>query len=779
MTGVPGGAAQLWAASFSGKIFSSSDAAQTWHPSSLGVTDPVVTSLAVSPDFASDKTLLAAADEGVFRSTDAGESWTLGAAGLDHHFCRAVLFSPGFSTDRTVFVATDSGVYTSHDAGSTWAAPSSGAGAVISLTEDVDAAGTVRLYAGLEDGGLEMSTDNAVTWTTAGQFPAQRRALAMTTLPGGRVLVGTDAGIWLSSDADTTWSLVGAPNDRIDTLATDVESTSTRLYAGSASGNGVYVSTDNGLDWTRTGAPGNPYVTALGMIAGGTQATLAAGTAGGGVSLSTDGGASWQTADSGLNAFSVSSMIDVNGSTLVGGNGGLFIRDNETGAWKRTVTPSTFVTSVDGSGSTLFAGTQDAGLQRSFDFGATWSRTSLAPNAIETAALSPDGKTLIAAADYVYVSRDQGTTFERAGGMAGNDVRSFCFSSNFASDSTVFAATINHGLYKSVNAGFSWSPAGTVPGPFPTMQALTSPTFSTDQVVYAATAGGGIYRSSDGGTTWSAMPSRVPDAVVDTLAWSPSGQLMAGTEHGVFALGASGWENVFPGWDGYVSTLAYDSSGAVVRLFVGTTGDGVWEWDSPNSAVIAPSTVAATVTATPTPARRLTAPLGVNEHTHCCYSHRDITTAGASANASTHGDSFSSRRSATGIAGGTWPFGGTGNRDVEGRSMDAPFCRYAGPVGQSRLRIRCPIEQDFGRGQCSNQRKAGHRRNLLFRWSNLRRWVSQRLRPVCCDTRRGSRLPWRRRRKGAPPVRDRRGGTVQVPDQPRPRPGPGCRPRIR
>lgn len=104
--------------------------ASTWEPSASGlVADTYVASIAVSPDYRTDRTLLATASwqepgaglhYGVFRSSDGGSNWALASAGLPQTATRSVAFSPNYVFDRTAYLTTESGLYRSLDGGLTW-----------------------------------------------------------------------------------------------------------------------------------------------------------------------------------------------------------------------------------------------------------------------------------------------------------------------------------------------------------------------------------------------------------------------------------------------------------------------------------------------------------------------------------------------------------------------------------------------------------------------------------------------------------------------------------
>ena len=596
---------RIWTAAFGGRIYASSDGAQSWAESHTGETDPVVEGLATSPSFAVDRTVFAATDQGVFRSEDSGVTWGLVSAGLGNHFARAIVLSPSYGTDRSAWVATDAGVYRSGDGGSSWSPPFDAAQPIISLIRTSDGA----LLAGLDSGGLIQSLDGGAHWQSVSSFASSLRALSITSTSGNAsaILVGSDNGIWRSADGGVSWIQAAAPGDRVDALATASGSVSPpELYAGSGAGHGVYVSSNGGRTWAHAGGSDVPFVTAL-VATGGS--TVFAGTAGGGIWASLDGGAHWTAANHNLFAMSATSLRLTGSALLVGGNGGAFARDTWSTEWRPYVLPSHFVTSVDGTGPDRYVSTQDTGLQVSHDSGGTWTRAPIQSAAVSQVAVSPftgGGNDVLVAGDYVYRSTDRGASFQKAQGLNGNDVRSFAFSPSFALDSTVFAGTINHGAYKSMDSGRTWiaSSAG-LPG-VPIMQILPSPGFSTNHTVYAATAGNGIFESTSGGDSWTAVEPSVPDAVVDALAWTAHGDLVAGTEHGIFMRDATGWTPQGNGWDGYVASLIDVISAQGETLYAGTTGQGVWSLSLPgpvtSSVSPSPSPVAVIpVSSTPPP----------------------------------------------------------------------------------------------------------------------------------------------------------------------------------
>ena len=97
----------------------------------------------------------------------------------------------------------------------------------------------------------------------------------------------------------------------------------------------------------------------------------------------------------------------------------------------------------------------------------------------------------------------------------------------------LFAATL-HGLYRTVDAGMSWSPIlyqnVILPAEAVTIDPLNPAT------VYAGKSGAGIYKSADDGSTWTPVNSGLTDNTVHILWIDPisSGTVYAVTTTGIY-----------------------------------------------------------------------------------------------------------------------------------------------------------------------------------------------------------------------------------------------------
>jgi hypothetical protein len=148
------------------------------------------------------------------------------------------------------------------------------------------------------------------------------------------------------------------------------------------------------------------------------------------------------------------------------------------------------------------------------------------------------------------------------------------------SPTTLYAGTLEGGVFKSTNGGGNWSAVNTgLPtGTIDEILALTIDP-ATPTTVYAGTNSGGVFKSTNGGGSWSAVNTGLPHTGIGALAIDPATPttLYAGGS-GVFKSTNSGdnWSalNICLPHTG-VSVLAIDPV-TPTTLYAGTYGSGVF-----------------------------------------------------------------------------------------------------------------------------------------------------------------------------------------------------------
>ncbi len=195
-------------AAVAGGVLRSTDGGQTWTSALLPSPPPVITALAISPDYVQDGIIFAATmDDGIFRSADRGARWTAWNFGLYDFHIYCVAISPAFAGDQTVFLGCESGIFRSTNKGLGWRevdfpiehAP------VLSLAISPAFAADGTLWAGTESAGLFCSRDAGQTWVSvlpAGQVGAVNAVLAAES---GVVLALGDETVLISRDGGETW----------------------------------------------------------------------------------------------------------------------------------------------------------------------------------------------------------------------------------------------------------------------------------------------------------------------------------------------------------------------------------------------------------------------------------------------------------------------------------------------------------------------------------------------------------------------------------------------
>lgn len=292
-----GTGATAYAGLFGGGIFKTTNKGVSWTAATTQPTDLFVQALAM----ASSTTLYAGTKSGVFKSTDSGVTWvgfgtaaapagltslnvlslvvdgsgnvyagtsggvfkTAGATaawapfnfGLASPITTLALSGTGPSGTPTIFAGTTSnGVFQSPQSAAGWAVFGGVTSPVLSLS--IDATGGI-IYAATNGGGVFKSTNLiSANWTAVNFGLTNLVAQAIAAQGGGSntVYVGTQAGIFKSTDGGSNWNVTASG---LSLLVPDIRSlaiaaaSTADVYAGSSNG-GVFESPNSGATWTAT-----------------------------------------------------------------------------------------------------------------------------------------------------------------------------------------------------------------------------------------------------------------------------------------------------------------------------------------------------------------------------------------------------------------------------------------------------------------------------------------------------------------------------------------------
>lgn len=204
-----------------------------------------VTSLVMSP--VNPAILLLASADGVVRSTDGGHTWRK-TTGWQVADVRTIVFD--HANPAQAYAATAWGPLRSIDGGASWQLAQQGLARLYCQTIIADPAQGGRVLLGTED-GVYVSHDGAVTWQRTAFPAASVLRLAQSAAEPKLILAGTQGrGAWLSRDGGRTWTAADPGSVTANLYAAAISPhTATQLAVGGWE-IGVRVSADGGRTWT-------------------------------------------------------------------------------------------------------------------------------------------------------------------------------------------------------------------------------------------------------------------------------------------------------------------------------------------------------------------------------------------------------------------------------------------------------------------------------------------------------------------------------------------------
>ncbi|HEY9078350.1 MAG TPA: YCF48-related protein [Anaerolineaceae bacterium] len=204
-------------AGVNGGILRSHDQGVHWEAVTFPPPSPVVSCLAISPNFVNDEILFAGTmEDGVLTSQDEGRRWVSWNFGLLDLNVLCIGVSPAFARDETVFVGTETGIFRSTNGGRSWREIELPIGyePVISLGLSPNYEQDGQLIIGTENAGLLRGYDRGKRWeqiTICGQEgldPVNAVLISSRFPEEGEIMALTGARICRSVDAGKSWEVM-------------------------------------------------------------------------------------------------------------------------------------------------------------------------------------------------------------------------------------------------------------------------------------------------------------------------------------------------------------------------------------------------------------------------------------------------------------------------------------------------------------------------------------------------------------------------------------------
>lgn len=256
--------------------------------------------------------------------------------------------------------------------------------------------------------------------------------------------------------------------------------------------------------------------------------------------------------------------INSSGDIFICGGSGFLLSTDDGESWTGVPPPTLYgeISITINSNDDVFAGTNGDGVYRSTDNGLTWIQIINGLTNLYVYSLAAHQNDDIYAGLYIDVCKttDNGNTWSPT-----NLSATFVQTLDINSTGVIFAGANLLGIYKSTDNGTSWI----ICNNGLTTANIFRLSISPNDDIYLGTVNGGAFRSTDEGNSW--MQIGLTGYQVQCFAFTPSGEVFAGTNDGVFKSTDSGgsWTHVNSNGlnNPYVYTLFFNSAG---YLFAGT-----------------------------------------------------------------------------------------------------------------------------------------------------------------------------------------------------------------
>jgi photosystem II stability/assembly factor-like uncharacterized protein len=529
----------------------------------------VITDVAVSTGNATGNHTFILISDQVFRSGEEGGSWKNLVNGLNNQYAfTSVVISPEYASDKTLFVASGGdGVYRSIDSGNSWQKVNSGIGAsdIAKLSISIKFGNDRRLLAASNSGGAWRSIDGGDSWSMVLTEAVQLVDFAeiVSTEDQAIVFAGDTAGnIWRSDDNGRLWEIA---NEQLNAGAiTSISGTAEHLYVGTEK-HGLYHSTDGGQTFVfvkqlfslkNTGCRDNQlpqseadrYISSVNVstdVSG--ESRVLVTTWYGALYVSRDNAQSWSVWDSGLRCDSQADQLRVPHFRSV-------------------------ATADAENGNTIFWLASFDGLFRGVGEGSHWQQLETLPLGLIKGMAVPRGtrqRSAVAISTYgggFYLTEDRGSSWTIGNkGLQTTRLTGLAFSRDYDADGVIYAGAIRR-LLKSSDRGQSWQRIN--------LQKVGL----GDRIRNKLNSWGvptGWFGSSGRKSSAPVFPTHIA-----TLAGTRAGQVLIATRrHGVIAFDESSGsiESVWSGTDQIINSLVVSPNFAQDNtLFSSIRGQGVF-----------------------------------------------------------------------------------------------------------------------------------------------------------------------------------------------------------
>jgi photosystem II stability/assembly factor-like uncharacterized protein len=531
----------LYAGTYFGGLYRSVDRGQTWVHIPGPFSSYSIFSLIVDSR-QRGRIFVGTFQAGVFVSNDAGRTWKAINNGLGNLNVQQITLDP--ADPQHLMITTNSGIFYTRDAGQNWLPQSDGDKVQFPRCTTFDPRNARISYAGTSGSGIYRSEDGGKTWTSFSTGLINPVVVDMkSSTTSGIVYAAVSNGVYRLSPGATRWVNIS------ENLPADLSGAQIVIDSSITSEPMIYFSTDKGVYSRREGDSEQgwtlwtPQPARLVLFRDGYSLLARFG---GGLRASVDNGRSFFPRENGIQNLFVGALGSIarNGGsrTLAGGDSGVFFSSDDRN-WTKSpnFTEGVFRFLVDpNNNSTVFAGTERAGVWKSVDGGENWqsSAEGIVPPGFFGLAYSAEAGVLYAATTSgLYISRNGG---ERWGQdqVLGTLGTAFSVATDRVEKNRVLMGSDGGKVFQSLDQGrtFTLISAGLPP------EIIRSIKIIAFGATYAVTSGGSLYIYNHETFRWSPLWI---DAVKGALAMTADPRkpwvLYLATQDGIYKSETSGF----------------------------------------------------------------------------------------------------------------------------------------------------------------------------------------------------------------------------------------------
>lgn len=499
-----------YACAYGGFIFKTTDGGLTW--TNVGDTTNYTADL-IDIAVVDENIVYAAGKSGtLLKTTDGGASWTKS----DFAFGKDLDGGLGFCNANIGVVAQDGNdgqTWYTNDGGATWneVLLTFPPGTNSSRIYDVCAGGDSTIVVVGYHYVKFVSQDGGKTYTQSGDYTFEyERGITIDILDENTFFVaGTEGHVEKTTDGGATWTTIDAPSGRTPTFIDfiDVNTGYVFLYDGQ-----WFKTTDGGASWTPILEW--PNTSWWGIALPEDDKIVMTSYSGGEMTMSTDGGMTWTYPTSTATGTGVSlyecEFIDASNGLIAGSKGNIRRTTDGGATWTLIDNPMYQMTNKHinalhyVNANTVFAGGSSGNIMKSTDGGQTWNSVEKGGSKTVYDFWPVSSKQVIATASsgQIYVSNASLDTFTMAKDYGGMSMRAVEFRGDIglvvASKGFIYRTTV--AKWDTLTEVFEEADGDD----------FYDVEFITDSLVYVVGEHGKIYKSEDAGLTWTKE-----DSVID------------------------------------------------------------------------------------------------------------------------------------------------------------------------------------------------------------------------------------------------------------------------